>query len=253
MKMTHRFDKTILALLFAAALGGSSLLAENSPDMRPALVGNGPKSLINLIDPKHVMQRGVQHGALFFYAIVAPNGFPTYSKVWGNTKEVEPLRDELRNKLAMARFIPAVYNHRNVYAAFYGTLAFTTTDGKPHLRIFANQEMSELQKETDFIAPQRISIPGHIYDFTKVKEPFGGWMTEDKPGEADLSLSIDGGGHVKDVHVQSVTPAENQKYADAAATITREQTFLPAYRNGKPSDSTTHVKFYFIPAFYRLQ
>jgi hypothetical protein len=199
------------------------------------------------------MDRGVKHGALFFYAIVAPNGFPVYSKVWGMTKETKPLRDELRERLAEARFVPAVYNHRNVYAAFYGALAFSAMDGKPHLRIFANQELSELQKESDFVAPQRISIPGHIYDFTKVKEPFGGWMTEDKPGEADLSLSVDAGGHLKEVHVEKVTPPESQKYADAAATVTREQTFLPAYRNGKPVDSTIHIKFYFIPAFYRLQ
>jgi hypothetical protein len=252
MNVTPQLTKKFLALMTIAVIAVASLRAENS-DMRPALVGNGPKSLVNLINTKHLMDRGVKHGALFFYAIVAPNGFPVYSKVWGMTKETEPLRDELRQRLAEARFVPAVYNHRNVYAGLYGTLAFSVVDGKPHLRIFANQELSELQKETDFVGPQRISIPGHVYDFTKVKEPFGGWMTEDKPGEADMSLSVDAGGHLKDVHVEKVTPAESQKYADAAATITREQTFLPAYRNGKPADSVTHIKFYFVPAFYRLQ
>ena len=241
----------IFAVLVAMAAG--IVTSVSAEDMRPALVGSGPHSLVNLINTKHLMDRGVKHGALFFYAIVAPNGFPVYSKVWGMTEETKPLRDELRERLAEARFMPAVYNHRNVYAAFYGTLAFSVADGKPHLRVFANQELSELQKENDFIAPQRISIPGHIYDFTKVKEAFGGWMSEDKPGEADLSLSVDAGGHLKDVHVNKVTPPENQKYADAAATITREQTFLPAYRNGKPVDSATHIRFYFIPAFYRLQ
>ena len=251
MNVTPRFTKTFLAVFVAGLIASSSAQAQN--DMRPALVGNGPKSLVNLINTKHVMDRGVQHGALFFYAIIAPNGFPVYSKVWGMTKETEPLRDELRERLAEARFVSAVYNHRNVYAGLFGTLAFSVVDGKPHLRIFANQELPELQKESDFIGPQRISIPGHIYDFTKVKDPFGGWMTEDKPGEADLSLTVDAAGHLKDVHVVSVTPAESKKYADAAATITREQTFLPAYRNGKPVDSTTHVRFYFIPAFYRMQ
>ena len=57
---------------------------------------------------------------------------------------------------------------------FFGTLTFSVMDGKPHLRIFANQELSELQKETDFIAPQAIWMPGHIYDHAKIgKNPFG--------------------------------------------------------------------------------
>src|SRR5438552_425057 len=159
------------------------------------------------------------------------------------TKETEPLRDELRERLSQARFIPAVYNHRPVYAGFYGTVAFSVVDGKPHLRIFANQDLSELEKESDFIAPQALYIPGHIYDYTKVKEPFGSWMTEDKPGMADMSLTVAASGHVNDLHVVSVTPSENQQYANAAAEIIRQRVFLPAYRNGKPVDSTTHFKF----------
>ena len=253
MNVTPQFIRTFLILvaitLIAARLAG----AESLPDMRPALIGSGPNSLVNLINTKHLMERGVKHGALFFYASVHPNGFPAYSKVWGMSKETEPLRDELRERLSQARFMPAIYHHRPVFAGFYGTLAFSVVDGKPHLRIFANQELSELQKETDFIAPQPLTIPGHIYDFTKVKEPFGPWMSEDKPGVADMILSIDGSGHLNDVKVASVMPAEAQRYADAAVVIMRERVFMPAYRNGKSVDSTTHFKFYFVPAFYRLQ
>jgi len=106
-------------------------------------------------------------------ARVDPNGFPSYSKVWGMTKETEALRDELRERLAQARFMPAMYEHRPVYAWFYGTLAFSVVDGKPHLRIFANQELPELQKETDFIAPQPIWLPSKIYDYAKLQDPFG--------------------------------------------------------------------------------
>src|SRR2546423_2815316 len=185
--LTKRFIVSIAIALIAARLVG----AENLPDMRPALVGSGANALVNLINTKHLMERGVTHGALFFYASVHPNGFPAYSKVWGITKETEPLRDELRQRLSQARFVPAVYNHRPVYAGFYGTLTFSVVDGKPHVRVFANQELSELQKESDFVAPQPLTIPGHIYDFTKVKEPFGPWMNEDKPGVAEMSLNID--------------------------------------------------------------
>lgn len=253
MKLTSRAIKTLVAIVLITSLVRASLVAGNVSDMRPALIGNGPKSLINLINGKHLIDRGVQHGALFFYAIVHPNGYPAYSKVWGMTKETEPLRDELRERLAEAKFIPAIYHGHPVYAGFYGTLTFSVIDGKPHVRIFANQELSELQKESDFIAPQAVYDPRHVYDQKETKEAFGGSMTQDKPGVADMSLTIDASGNVKDLHVASVTPAENRQYADAAADIMRRRIFLPAFRNGRPTDSTTDFKFYFIPAFYRLQ
>ena len=78
-------------------------------------------------------------------------------------------------------------------------------------------------------------------------------MSEDTPGVADMSLTIDASGHVKDVHVESIRPPEKQQYANAAVAIFRERVYLPAYRNGKPVDSSTHSKLYFVPAFYRLQ
>ena len=238
-----------LALLFA----GSSIRAENLPDMRPALVGNGPKSLVNLINGKHVMERGLQHGALFFVARVDPNGFPSYSKIWGATDQIKPLRDEVRERLAEARFIPAVYNHRHVYAWLYGTVAFSSADGKPHLRVFANQELSELQKESDFIAPQPIWLPGKIYDFAKLKDPFGAWGTKDKPGLADMLVTVDTSGQIKDLRLERVDPAEKQSYGEEALKLVRQRLYLPAYRNGKAVESTTHVKFYFVPEFYSLR
>lgn len=249
MNVTSHF-RNVLAVFVAMLTSVGSMLAQ---DMRPALVGSGPKSLVNLINTKHLMERGVQHGALFFVARVDPNGFPSYSKVWGMTKETEALRDELRERLAEARFIPALYSHRHVYAWFYGTMAFSVVDGKPHLRILANQELPELQKESDFIAPQPMWLPGKIYDFAKWKEPFGPWTTKDKPGMANMLLTVDALGHTKDVRVESIEPAGNQGYADAALLIFQQRMYLPAYRNGKPVESTTHVKFYFVPAFYRLQ
>src|SRR5436853_945160 len=156
MKVTSHFNKTLVAIVLVTSLVRASLIAESLPDMRPALVGNGPRSLVNLISTKHLMERGVQHGAMYFMARVDPNGYPAFSRVWGTTKELEPLRDEVRERLAEARFVPAVYHHQHVYAWMFGTLAFSVTDGKPHLRIFANQELPELQKESDFIAPQPI-------------------------------------------------------------------------------------------------
>ena len=244
--------RTLFALL-ALSFAGNSVRAENLPDMRPALVGNGKDSIINLFNPQNVLKKGETHGALYFGCVVAPNGFVESGHIWGNTEATKAIRTELNIKLRQCHFVPAVYNHRNVYCYFQGTLAFSTTDGKPHLRIFANQQSPELQKESDFISPQMISVPGHIYDFTKVKDPFGGWATEDKPVVAEMSLSVDASGKVKDIHLEKVTPPDQQKYADAAVETLKQRTWLPAYRNGKPVDSTTVFRYYFIPTRQSLQ
>jgi hypothetical protein len=246
------FNKTFTAILVVTSIARTSLLGESLPDMRPALVGSGPNSLINLISAKHLMERGVQHGAMYFMARVDPNGYPSYSRVWGTTKETEPLRDEVRERLAQSRFLPAVYNHQHVYAWFFGTLTFSVVDGKPHLRIFANQELSELQKESDFIAPQGIWLPSKIYDRAKWKDPFGAWATADKGGAADLILSVDAAGHINSVRVESVDPPDKKSYADEAVKMIEQRLSLPAYRNGKPVESTTRIRFFFIPAFYRM-
>jgi hypothetical protein len=252
MSLTLPFNKTFIIALFVALIARASILAENLPDMRPALVGSGSNSLVNLISTKHLMERGVQHGALYFMARVDPNGYPAYSKVWGTTKGLEPLRDEVTERLAEARFIPAVYKHQHVYAWFYGTLAFSVVDNKPHLRIFANQEPSELEKESDFIAPQEIWLPGKIYDTAKWKTPYGTWSTEDQGGAAVLLLSIDASGHIKNVQVEKVDPPDRKSYAEESVKRVEEWLCLPAYRNGKPVDSTTHFKYFFVPWFERM-
>src|SRR6266404_1815139 len=253
MNMTCHFHKTLVTILLAAAFGHTSLCAESLPDKRPALVGNGPKSLVNLINGKHVIERGLQHGALYFMARIDPNGFPSYSKIWGETDQIKPLRDEVRERLIEARFVPAVYHHQHVYAWMFGTVAFTSTDGKPHLRVFANQELSELEKENDFIAPQEIWLRGKIYDYAKWKDPFAAWRADDKAGMPNISLAVDASGQIKDAHVENLPPGSTQAYADAALLIIRQRLYLPAYRNGIPVDSTTHPKLYFVPAFQSLR
>jgi hypothetical protein len=129
MKTASYFHKLLIALFVATAPDLASR-AENLPDMRPALVGNGPKSLVNLINGRHMIERGFQHGALYFMARIDPNGFPSYSRIWGETDKIKPMRDEVRERLAEARFIPAVYNHQHVYAWMSGTVAFTSNGRK---------------------------------------------------------------------------------------------------------------------------
>jgi hypothetical protein len=119
--------------------------------------------------------------------------------------------------------------------------------------VFANQELSESEKESDFIAPQAIWLPGKIYDYAKWKDPFASWRANDKAGLPDISLTVDASGQIKDAHLEKLPPGTTQAYADAALLIIRQQLYLPAYRNGRPVDSTTHPKIYFIPAFQSLR
>jgi len=154
-------------------------LAEPLPEMRPALVGSGPNSLINLINTKRLVEQGQDHAAVLLYREIQPNGEVGGGRVYNGTPGSDKLKEEVKRCLDKARFIPAVYNHRKTDAGFFGAVRFTQNNGKPRLRIFANQEPSELEHETDFIAPQPVTVEGHYYGH--VKYPAKSWSTEDVP------------------------------------------------------------------------
>ena len=160
-----------LGLAFFATKDG---YAEELPEIRPALVGSSPKSLVNLIDTQALMKRGQDHAAVFFRCLVEPNGRPNYRATFGGTPGSQKLKEEIQLKLYSARFIPAVYNHHNTYAWLYGTVVFSVNNGKPRLRVFANQEKAELVQESDFIAPQSIYVPGHYYEPSRY--PAASWQ-----------------------------------------------------------------------------
>ena len=102
-----------------------------------------------------------------------------------------------------------------------------------------------MEKENDFIAPQPIWLPGKIYDFAQLKNPFGSWMTEDKPGIADMLVTVDASGQLKDVRLEHVDPADKQSYGEEALKLVRQRMYLPAYRNGKAVDSILNIEVRF--------
>ena len=89
-----------------------------------------------------------------FSCLVAPTGQVVTSGAYRGTRGSELLEQELLKRLATAKFIPAIHNHQPVIAVFYGTVKFAVANGKPRLRIFANQQVTEVDKETDYIDPQ---------------------------------------------------------------------------------------------------
>jgi len=124
------------------------------PEFRPALIGTGPDSLTNRIDTADLIKKGQKDAAVMFSCLVAPTGHIVRSGAYRGTKGSELLEQELLRRLANEKFIPAVHNHQLVIAIFYGTVTFAVVNGKPRLRIFANQQLDELKKESDFIDPQ---------------------------------------------------------------------------------------------------
>src|SRR5262249_3547452 len=124
------------------------------PEIRPALVGTAPNSLINTIDTADLIKKGQKEAAVMFTCLVAPSGQEVRSGAYRGTHGCELLEKELLKRLATARFIPAIHNHEPVVAVFYGTVKFAVVNGKPRLRVLANQQLEEVDKETDFIDPQ---------------------------------------------------------------------------------------------------
>jgi TonB family protein len=114
---------------------------------------------------------------------------------------------------------------------------FAVVNGKPHLRVFANQDVDELKRGSDFIAPQSVFQTGSAF-----------WPS--RPGHAaylglgaivKVRHSVDATGKTTDVKVLTESPA-GEGFGEAAAEYLRESTYLPAYRNGKPTASTlTHT------------
>jgi hypothetical protein len=234
-----RVSLAIIAVVFVPAIGG-----ENLPDIRPALVGSGSNALVNLIDGQALMRNRVTHGAVFFRCFITPSGEARRCLAFGATPGSDPLRLFVQASLYRARFIPAVYNQRNTYAFFHGTVTFSVLNGKPHLRVYANQEKSELAEGKDFISPQPIIIPGHHYDETKYPE--SSWWSEERPVTVEIEMTVDVTGHLKDVH--AVESVSGERFAEYAVYNIRTHTFLPAFRNGRPVHSRTHFTYVFIPS-----
>ena len=90
------------------------------PEVRPALVGTAPNSLINTIDTADLVKKGQKEAAVMFSCLVAPTGQVVRSGAYRGTRGSELLEQELLKRLATAKFIPAIHNHEPVIAIFYG-------------------------------------------------------------------------------------------------------------------------------------
>ena len=176
-----------------------------------------------------------------FTCLVAPTGHVVRSGAYRGTRGSDLLEKELLKRLSTARFIPAVHNHQPVLAVFYGTVKFAVVNGKPRLRIFSNQQLEEVDKETDFIDPQPYVGPDS--KFTGLHYPETG-STVAVTGVVELALNIDAKGNLTNMQVLSEEPPL-LGFGNAALTDFGEAKFIPAFRDGKPVESNVKIPVYY--------
>jgi len=199
--------------------------------------------LINTIDSADLIKKGQKDAAVMFTCLVAPTGEIARSGTYRGTKGSELLEKEVLKRLANAKFIPAIHNHQPVVAVFYGTVTFAVVNGKPRLRIFANQQLQELDKESDLIDPQ--PYVGQDSKFTGLHYPETP-TTVKLTGVVELALEVDAAGNLKSMQVVSEEPPF-LNFGEAALSDFNGAKFIPAFRDGKPVESNVKIPVYYKP------
>ena len=225
MKFALRF--LLLGLPFIVMLDISR--AENLPEFRPALLGHGPRSLINKINVESLMKRGQRDAVIMFSCFVSSLGQGGYMRVYRCSPNSELLQNEAMGQCWRAHFEPAVYNHQTTEVMLTGTIVFFVANEKPHLRIFLNQENEDIKGAKDFVAPQLAFPPGNP-KFEGFRFPPGA------PGhEAVVAVSMDCNtmGKASNAKVDYEYPKGLGFGAQILDPIP-DAVFVPGFRNGKP-------------------
>jgi hypothetical protein len=230
-------NSTRLSCFIVAAIAiyvATNVSAESLPQMRPAMIGSGQGSLVNLIDTQTLFQKGQRDAWVMFDCGVAGDGIAFGSDFFTSSPNAKLLENEIRRRVRQTRFIPAVYNHKRTDAWFAGTVVFVVTKGQPHLRIYAHQDLDEIKRGTDFVAPQWIEVPNHgVNDWPH----FPSKATHDElAAVVKLRHSVDANG--KTTNVQVISEPPGYQLGDYLKKVMPLADFLPGYRDGRPTATT---------------
>jgi hypothetical protein len=238
MRANHAF----YGLIFLNFLG--ACYAKTEPEFRPAIIGTGRRSLVNLIDTNSLMKQGQGNAMVMFTCVVSSLGHTSkyYTRVYGATPGSEALVKELFGKIGQASFLPAIYSYAPQTAVVSGTVVFVVTQGKPHLAIYLNQEMDDLKRGNDFIAPQLLLLPGSNLNEIDYPARAGGAY-----GTFAARMDIDASGKVTRCNKIYEYPPGLDHGAKMTMQI-RGATFLPGYRNGKPVACSFTFGVHRVPA-----
>jgi hypothetical protein len=217
--------------------------APRLPKYRPAVLGTGPLSVINRIDTAELMRKDQKDASLMFCCSVARNGEVVNSWIYRATLGSTALERQVFDCLDTAVFVPAIYNHETVHVLFYGTVSFKIVDGKPRLRIFANQEAVEVSKETDFIGPQ--PFVGGDSKFQGLHYPVN-VLGLKVSGLVELAMKIDANGNLKESKMVSEYPPL-AGFGERATSDFRGAKFVPAFRDGKPVECSITLPVFYEP------
>ncbi len=179
-----------------------------------------------------------------FSAGVEKTGELKWSGTYRGTPDSKLLEQEVLRVLANAKMIPAVRNHEPIAVVYYGTVLFEVVDNKPRLRIFANQEESELKKESDFIGPQ-LCLGGDS-KFSGLHYPTVERAPLAVDGTVDLWVKIDASGNLQEEKVVKESPPL-LGFGDAALDDFANAKFIPAFRDGKPVSCEITLPLYYRP------
>jgi hypothetical protein len=224
--------KSIVRLLVCSLLviaARQDALADNLSQFRPALLGHHKLSLVNSIDTQMLMKRGQGDGFVMFGCAVSQQGNGYWSRTYRGSPNTELLQKEVLDRIDRAMFEPAIYKGSHVGVYLMGTVVFAVRDGKPHLRIFLNQEDDSLKRGDDFVAPQFAFAPGNI-KFQGIYYPP---QAPGHSGLAVLKLSVNEMGQVQSASVSYEHPP-GMGFGPQAVGPIRAAAFIPGFRNGKP-------------------
>jgi hypothetical protein len=116
------FAFSVVALLSIAGFAQSETA---EPRFRPALIGNRPKALVNVIDTKRLIEKGQRDGLLMFTCYVSRSGRASNLFIDRETPGSKLLKEQLEVSFWDPRFIPAIYNGERTDVFFAGTMFFS--------------------------------------------------------------------------------------------------------------------------------
>jgi hypothetical protein len=213
------------------------------PRYRPALLGAGPGSVVDRIDTQELIKKGQKDGSIMFCCSVRKTGEIANTWSYRGTPDSTLLEQELVKRLDQAVFVPAIYNQQLVHVLFCGTVTFSVVNGKSRLRIFANQEATELKKESDFVGPQPFigrdsKFEGLHFPDDVLEAPISGLV--------EVAMKVDADGNLKELRVVSEDPPL-VGFRRAAEEDFRVARFIPAFRDGKPTECSITLPVYYEP------
>src|ERR1700730_1617477 len=248
------FGLSAVILLSIVDLGWSqvdvpSSQTANLPMYRPVLLGSGLEAVVNRLAPAVLLKQGQKDAAIMFSCSVKKDGTVLSVSTYRGTPDSKLLEQEVLKKLSAAanpKFIPAIYNRIPVDAIYYGTVILAIVNDKPRLRIFSNQERTELAKESDFIGPQPFWGAESKFDGFRYPSP------EDAPlkvdGAVELELKVDATGTLQDLKVLSEQPPFIG-LGQAAFEDMSKAKLIPAIRDSIPVAGTVKLPSYYQSGF----